>query len=121
MGLSGLFYALDLDGNPFEVERPALGFLGLRMAWTGNENGVHVSTVFLGIDHGFGFGPPVLFETMVFGNSNILEQRRASTLAEAIAWHQSRVGKYLHLMGENCKTELHPYAKNLATAATEKE
>ena len=25
-----------------------------------------VSTVFLGIDHGFGGGPPVLFETMVF-------------------------------------------------------
>lgn len=25
-----------------------------------------VSTVFLGINHGFGTGPPVLFETMVF-------------------------------------------------------
>ena len=28
---------------------------------------VHVSTVFLPIDHGWGEGPPVLFETMVFG------------------------------------------------------
>lgn len=26
-----------------------------------------VSTVFLGMDHAFGFGPPVLWETMVFG------------------------------------------------------
>ena len=29
--------------------------------------GLHVSTVFLGIDHGFSAGPPILFETMVFG------------------------------------------------------
>lgn len=27
-----------------------------------------VSTVFLVIDHGFGSGPPVLWETIVFGN-----------------------------------------------------
>jgi hypothetical protein len=27
---------------------------------------VNVSTVFLGLDHSFGHGPPVLFETMVF-------------------------------------------------------
>lgn len=26
-----------------------------------------VSTVFLGLDHSFGSGPPVLFETMLFG------------------------------------------------------
>lgn len=30
-------------------------------------NGLFVSTVFLGLDHSFGEGPPVLFETMVFG------------------------------------------------------
>jgi hypothetical protein len=29
--------------------------------------GVFVSTVFLPIDHSFGGGPPILFETMVFG------------------------------------------------------
>lgn len=28
---------------------------------------VHISTVFLPIDHGWGEGPPILFETMVFG------------------------------------------------------
>lgn len=33
--------------------------------------GYHVSTVFLGIDHNFyGDGPPLLFETMVFGGEN---------------------------------------------------
>ena len=28
-----------------------------------------VSTVFLGLDHSWGGGPPLLFETMVFGGS----------------------------------------------------
>lgn len=27
----------------------------------------HVSTVFLGLDHSFGRGPPLLWETMIFG------------------------------------------------------
>ncbi len=31
------------------------------------ERGVVVSSVFLGMDHSFGFGPPVLWETMIFG------------------------------------------------------
>jgi len=30
-------------------------------------NGIDVSTVFLGLDHQFGEGKPLLFETMVFG------------------------------------------------------
>ena len=29
--------------------------------------GVRVSTVFLGVDHQYQDGPPILFETMVFG------------------------------------------------------
>jgi hypothetical protein len=29
--------------------------------------GVRVSTVFLGLDHSWNVGPPVLFETMIFG------------------------------------------------------
>ncbi len=31
------------------------------------EPGVTASTVFLGLDHSFGVGPPVLWESMVFG------------------------------------------------------
>ena len=37
---------------------------------------VHVSTVFLPIDHGWGEGPPVLFETMVFGHDSRSRLRR---------------------------------------------
>jgi hypothetical protein len=56
-------------------------------------NGYRVSTVFLGIDHGFpGDGPPLLFETMVFPNSGAsLEEQfceRAATWDEAEACHQ---------------------------------
>lgn len=48
-----------------------------------------VSTVFLGIDHSFGEGPPLLFETMVFGAPSYNDQvcERYSTKADALAGH----------------------------------
>lgn len=42
---------------------------------------VRVSTVFLGLDHGFGDGPPVLFETMVFRRT---EPRRITKSGDGI-------------------------------------
>lgn len=55
-----------------------------------------VSTVWLGINHGFGSGPPLIFETMVFANTDEtlgpdLECRRYSTEAEARAGHDETV------------------------------
>lgn len=47
---------------------------------------ITVSTVFLGLDHSFGEGPPVLFETMVFGGKHNEEQWRYCT------WDQAEVG-----------------------------
>lgn len=51
---------------------------------------VRVSTVFLGLDHSFGFGPPLLFETMVFGKNEWIEKdcERYSTWLEAEAGHR---------------------------------
>ena len=49
---------------------------------------VRVSTVFLGLDHGFGLGPPQLFETMVFVNGSSVDCERYSTWDEAEAGHQ---------------------------------
>jgi hypothetical protein len=47
-----------------------------------------VSTVWLGIDHNFfGAGPPLIFETMIFGGRYDEEQWRWSTLDEARAGH----------------------------------
>lgn len=48
---------------------------------------VNVSTVFLGLDHSFGYGPPQLFETMAFGGELDQEQERYSTWDQAIAGH----------------------------------
>ena len=53
--------------------------------------GTRVSTVFLGIDHSFGEGPPLLFETTIFDlpKDHALEgyQERCSTWEEAEAQH----------------------------------
>lgn len=52
-----------------------------------------VSTVFLGIDHNWSDeGPPVLFETMVFGDGAYDEQcDRCCTLEEARKQHEAMV------------------------------
>ncbi len=47
-----------------------------------------ISTVFLGIDHAFGGGEPLLFETMVFGGELDQSQERYSTWDEAEARHK---------------------------------
>lgn len=52
---------------------------------------VSVSTVFLGLDHRFGPGAPLTFETMVFGGSLDQEQERYSTWDEAEAGHAAMV------------------------------
>jgi hypothetical protein len=46
-----------------------------------------VSTVFLGLDHSWGGGPPLLFETMVFGGQYDEEQWRYSTYDDALEGH----------------------------------
>lgn len=55
-------------------------------------DGIEVSTVFLGLDHRFGqAGPPLLFETMVFGGLLDQEQHRYATIIEARAGHSAMV------------------------------
>ena len=49
--------------------------------------GVLVSTVFLGIDHQFGDGPPILFETMIFDGIHDGYQERYCTWDDALAGH----------------------------------
>ncbi len=51
-------------------------------------NDITISTVFLCTDHRFfGEGPPVLFETLVFGGENDQFQDRYCTLKEAKQGH----------------------------------
>lgn len=87
-----------VDGNPV----PCYDITGFE-EWYGNiENrridftkiakGCDVSTVFLGIDHNFGDGEPVLFETLVSGEGKIDGWMwRYRTIEEAKAGHQKVV------------------------------
>jgi hypothetical protein len=60
-------------------------------------NGYYVSTVWLGINHQWGDGPPLIFETMVTNPSGGWEdyQERYSTENEAILGHMRAVEEYL--------------------------
>jgi hypothetical protein len=50
---------------------------------------VRVSTVFLGLDHKFGSdGPPLIFETMIFGGEHDGYQERYSTWEQAEEGHK---------------------------------
>jgi hypothetical protein len=50
---------------------------------------VTVSTIFLGLDHGFGNQRPVLFETMIFGDPFDQEMSRYCTWEEAEIGHKA--------------------------------
>ena len=53
--------------------------------------GAFISTIFLGLDHSFGDGPPLLFETMIFGGKYDDFQDRYPTWDDAVAGHKKAV------------------------------
>lgn len=58
------------------------------------EGGVSVSTVWLGINHNFSHGKPLIFETMIFGPDGYPYDeacQRYATEAEAIMGHRRTV------------------------------
>jgi hypothetical protein len=59
-------------------------------------NGYRISTVWLGLDHSFGSGPPLLFETMVFPKDSLsdLDCERYTTEEEARLGHELMVQKW---------------------------
>jgi hypothetical protein len=88
------YYALDEDGNPVPVQdldEWARSFRGNNMVDHTTLGKVSVSTVFLGMNHQYGGGPPLLFETMIFGGKYEGYQVRYSTRDEAIAGHRRAV------------------------------
>lgn len=52
-----------------------------------------ISTVFLGLDHNWGEGPPVVFETMIFSDNADIDSymARYSTWDEAVKGHELTV------------------------------
>lgn len=87
-------YILTADGEPAPCD--SLIAWALWFESSGDErivarddlgSGVVVSTVFLGLDHAYFDGPPILFETMIFGGNFDMEMRRYSTRAQAQDGH----------------------------------
>lgn len=61
------------------------------------QNGKVVSTVWLGLDHQFGDGPPLIFETMVFAHKGSWSEEdceRYTTEQEAKAGHKRMCEKW---------------------------
>jgi hypothetical protein len=54
-----------------------------------------VSTVFLGLDHGHGGGPPVLWETMIFAHGQEFDQDqdRYTSHEDAVRGHHETVNR----------------------------
>ena len=72
-----------------------------RVAKTTVNDEVNVSTVFLGLDHSFGDGPPLLFETMIFGGEHDQYQELFETWDQAEEGHTVAVALALANLVEN--------------------
>lgn len=56
------------------------------------QGGIRVSTVFLGLDHNYDDGPPILWESMIFGGPNSEDQDRCSgTWDDALEMHKQMI------------------------------
>lgn len=96
-------YYIMVDGEPQQTDDAAAWAKWYEdhreeriVARTSVAPGLLISTVFLGLDHAFGGGEPVLFETMVFGGDWAeQEQERYSTIDEARRGHARMVTKVI--------------------------
>jgi hypothetical protein len=71
------------------------------VAWTQITSETKVSTVFIGIDHRiYGNGPPVLFETMIFGGPLDEYQWRYASYDDAEVGHRMAVAEAREAIGQ---------------------
>ena len=89
------WYTLDKDKNPVPLDfdkmlnNPALQMSNSDRQVAHNTIGkVRISTVFLQLDHQWGEGPPLVFETMIFGGEHDQYQERFHTWVEAEEGHK---------------------------------
>lgn len=92
------------EGHPEPFDGSEADFA---MAVFGGENGnsiaqseiepdIRVSTVFLGLDHNWRGGDPILFETMVFIDGESFDQFRYHSLEDARAAHRLMVAEIMN-------------------------
>lgn len=62
---------------------------GRKVVLQEQHEGLFISTVFLGLDHGDGAGEPIVFETMIFqgGSYSEIYARRYCTFNDAVIGH----------------------------------
>ena len=80
----------DKDGNPISFGQwvDLSNQEGYRRVNWDEIGGVRISTVWLGLDHSWSAsGPPVIFETMIFGGPHDEYQERYTTLEAAKKGH----------------------------------
>lgn len=82
----------DWLGNPISRDEWARLFGDERHVGDDQIGDVHVSTVWIGLNQNFGEGPPLIFETMVFGGPLDQETWRWPTEAQAREGHQTVLG-----------------------------
>jgi hypothetical protein len=93
------YYILDSENKPVPVDLHTWGetfgnFTSRNVGLTQVTSQVTVSTVFLGLDHRLiGEGPPLLFETMIFGGPLDQQMWRYSSWDDAEVGHKLAVEK----------------------------
>lgn len=92
----------DMDGNPITMEEWADLDANNRSLAADEVDGYMVSTAFLGLNHNFGSGDPLIFETMVFAqHGDLLEldqmQWRYSTKNAALKGHAKVIDMIRHI------------------------
>ena len=96
--LAGNYF--DRQGNPISIMDWSAKFEDVDykvITQTDLPDGKLVSTIWLGINHRFGPGAPLIFETMVFSSRDDfgeLDMDRYTTEAEAITGHGVMVAKW---------------------------
>lgn len=101
-------YVLDADNHVVEATLQEWGnFLesdARVIAYTEITSECRISTIFIGIDHRmYGTGPPVLFETMVFGGPLDQHQWRYASYDDAQTGHKMAVAKAREAIGQRVK------------------
>lgn len=87
-------YKGDFETYPCSIDEWAEMLKKSRTVSSDTIKGVTVSTVFLGLDHNYsGEGPPLIFETLVFGGTLDQEMYRYSTVQQAREGHEKMLSR----------------------------
>lgn len=81
----------DHDGKAISFKKWSRLFEGERSVALDKVEDSEISTVWLGLDYSFGFGSPLIYETMIFGGTHDGEQWGYATRKEAEEGHRQAV------------------------------